>query len=109
MKIPLYIKFLMAYIIFGAAGFITIATLSSGLTYNYLIRAKSSTLKDEAGLIATTYSSVYSGQDIELEDAYPQIQMAASFLHSQIWVIGRDGTIIVDTENKFKKKCNQRF
>ncbi|WP_276981164.1 sensor histidine kinase [Johnsonella ignava] len=109
MKIPLYIKFLMAYIIFGAAGFITIATLSSGLTYNYLIRAKSSTLKDEAGLIATTYSSVYSGQDIELEDAYPQIQMAASFLHSQIWVIGRDGTIIVDTENKFKKNVIKDF
>ena len=99
----------MAYIIFGAAGFIAIATLSSKLTYSYLIHTKSATLKDEASLIATTYSSVYTEQEIELEDAYPQIQMAATFLQAQIWVISRDGTVIVDTENKLKGQSIQGF
>lgn len=98
MKRSLYLKFILAYIAFGVAGFITIATLSSKLTYSYLIEARSKTLYDEANLIASTYSTVYAGQNIALEDAYPQLRAVATFLRSQIWIMGRDGTIIVDSD-----------
>jgi len=97
---PLYIKFILGYLFFGVAGFIAIAALSSRLTYNYLIRSRSDTLYDEANLIATTYSTVYQGKNIELQNAYPQLQAVATFLQSQIWVMDRNGTIIVDSDNK---------
>jgi len=100
MKLSLYLKFILGYIVFGIAGFIAIATLSSRLTYNYLIRSRSETLYDESNLIATTYSTVYQGKNIELANAYPQLQAVATFLRAQIWVMDRNGSIIVDSDNK---------
>ena len=56
MRLSLYLKFILAYIIFGVAGFVAIATISSQLTYSYLVESRSQTLYDEANLIASTYS-----------------------------------------------------
>ena len=71
MKLSLYIKLVLAYIAFAILSFITIANLSSKLTYDYLSKSRSAILYDEANLIANTYSSNYSGSDIKLEQAYP--------------------------------------
>lgn len=109
MKLSLYLKFVLAYIAFGVAGFITIATLSSKLTYSYLIETRSRTLYDEANLIASTYSTVYEGQNIALEDAYPQLRAVATFLRSQIWIMGRDGTVIVDSDGQRDKDIIKDF
>lgn len=100
MKLSLYVKFMLGYIFFGVAGFIAIATLSSRLTYNYLIQSRSETLYDEANLIASTYSTVYQGNNIELANAYPQLQAVATFLRAEIWVVDRNGNIIVDSSDK---------
>ena len=73
MRLSLYLKFILAYIIFGVAGFVAIATISSQLTYSYLVESRSQTLYDEANLIASTYSTVYEGQNISLEESYPHL------------------------------------
>lgn len=99
MKISLYWKFILAYIIFGITAFIAIATLSSKLTDIYLLKSGSSTLYDEANLIASSYSAVYSGKDLKLSEAYPQLKAVSTFLQVQIWVVDKDGKIIVDSEN----------
>ena len=98
----LYGKFIISYIVFGILGFIIIATLSTSLTHKYLIESRSSTLYDEANLIAGTYSTVYEGQNIELSGITPQIEAVATFLKSQIWIIDRKGNIIVDSEKKLE-------
>ncbi|MGP1348313.1 MAG: sensor histidine kinase [Stomatobaculum sp.] len=100
MKPSLYLKFLLGYLFFGVAGFIAVATLSSRLTYNYLIRSRSRTLYDEASLIASTYSTVYQGNHIDLANAYPQLRAVATYLQAQIWVMDRGGNIIVDSDGK---------
>lgn len=100
MKRSLYLKFLLGYLFFGVAGFIAVATLSSRLTYNYLTRSRSKTLYDEASLIASTYSTVYQGNNIELANAYPQLRAVATYLQAQIWVMERGGNIIVDSDGK---------
>ena len=100
MKLSLYVKFILAYIVFGVTGFVVIATLSSKLTYNYLIDSRSETLYDEANLIASTYSTVYEGNNIDLSEAYPQLKAVATFLSSKIWVMDRDGTILVDANDE---------
>ena len=99
-KFPLFLKFFLGYLFFGVAGFIAVATLSSRLTYSYLTRSRSRTLYAEASLIASTYSTVYQGNDIELANAYPQLQAVATFLQAQIWVMDRRGSIIVDSEGQ---------
>lgn len=99
MKISLYWKFILAYIIFGITAFIAIATLSSKLTDIYLLKSGSSTLYDEANLIASSYSAVYSGKDLKLSEAYPPLKAVSTFLQVQIWVVDKDGKIIVDSEN----------
>ncbi|MDO4325047.1 MAG: HAMP domain-containing sensor histidine kinase [bacterium] len=93
----LYTKFILGYLIFGLLGFVTIATLSSHFTSQYLIKDKASILYDEATLIANTYSTQYQGKKQDLANAYPQLQAVATFLQSEIWVVDRDGTIIVDS------------
>ena len=79
MKLSLYLKFILAYIVFGIAGFVAIATISSHLTYSYLVDSRSQTLYDEANLIASTYSTVYEGQNISLAESYPQLKAVATF------------------------------
>ena len=97
MRISLYVKFIFGYILYGIAVFITIVTLSSKLTYDYLLSSGASTLYDEASLIASTYSTVYSGGNMELAQAYPQLKAVSTFLQAQIWVVDRQGQIIVES------------
>lgn len=58
----LYTKFLLGYLVFGLLGFIFIATMSSEITYQYLLEEKSESLYDEANLLASTYSDIYQGK-----------------------------------------------
>lgn len=48
MKSRLYVKFILVYFIFGSICFITIATLSSRLTMNYLEKTTAEELYREA-------------------------------------------------------------
>ncbi len=52
---------------------------------------------DEASLIASSYSSVYQGRSQDLNSVYPQIQAVAEFLQTEIWVVNRQGIIVVDS------------
>ena len=95
----LYLKFLLGYLIFGVTAFIAIATLSSRLTYSYLIESRSSTLYDEANLIATSYSTLYNVGNLKLDEAYPQLEAVSTFLGAQIWVMDKNGKIVVDSKD----------
>ena len=48
----LYYKFIIGYLVFGLLGFITIATISSDMTYDFLLETKSDALYDEANMLA---------------------------------------------------------
>ena len=57
MRKTLYLKFVLAYIIFGVFGFIVVATFVSSMTTEQLRREKADALYKEATLIANTYAS----------------------------------------------------
>lgn len=97
MKLSLYYKFILGYLIFGSLGFASIATLSSQMTYDYMLKEKSETLYDEAHLIASSYSSLYQGQRQDLTQAYPQLQAISTFLQAEIWIADRQGIIVADS------------
>lgn len=95
----LYYKFILGYLLFGLLGFVTIATVSSNMTYNYLVDTKAESLYDEAALIASNYSAVYKGKQIDMASAYPQLEAVATFIQSEIWVVESKGTIVVDSNH----------
>lgn len=100
----LYSKFILGYLVFGLLGFIFIATFSSKMTREYLIQTRADTLYDEASLIATSYSSMYSGNYQNLADASPQLKAVSQFLQANIMVVDRSGTIIVDSSGDQESK-----
>lgn len=93
----LYTKFVLGYLLFGLLGFITIATFSSHLTYQYLIDKKSDAMYDEANLLASTYSDIYQGKKITLATANPQLQAVATYLDVRAWVLDNKGTVVAET------------
>ena len=93
----LYTKFLLGYLVFGLLGFIFIATMSSEITYQYLLEEKSESLYDEANLLASTYSDIYQGKNISLSTANPQLQAVATYLKAQAWVINQKGSVVAET------------
>lgn len=97
MSHSLYTKFLLGYLVFGLLGFITIATLSSQLTYRYLINERANAMYDEANLLASTYSDIYQGKNITLATANPQLQAVATYLEASAWVLDNKGMVVAET------------
>ncbi len=104
MKHSLYLKFILGYLVFGLVGFVTIATLSAKLTYRYQVQSYAESMYDEANYIAASYSSVYAGQGErqDMRTAYPQLAAVATFLKAEIWVVNREGIIVVDSNRSAK-------
>jgi len=65
-----------------------------------LIESRSSTLYDEANLIATSYSTLYNVGNLKLDEAYPQLEAVSTFLGAQIWVMDKNGKIVVDSKDE---------
>lgn len=93
----LYSKFILGYLIFGLLGFITIATFSSKMTRDYLVQYKADALYDEANLIASSYSTMYQGKRQDSEEVSSQIRALSHYLRSEIWVVNRQGTVVMDS------------
>lgn len=98
MKHSLYYKFILGYLVFGFLGFVAIATVSSGMMHNHLVEERAEAMYDEANLIASAYSSVYQGKKQDLNSAYPQLQAVAEFVKAEIWVVNRQGIVVVDSD-----------
>ena len=104
----LYYKLLIGYLIFGLLGFITIATISSEMTYHHLVERESEVLYDEATMIADRCSKAYEGKTINLDSAYPQIEAVSAYLQSDIWILNHEGTIVADSSEPYRHR-NRRF
>ena len=102
MKHSLYYKFILGYFVFGLLGFLSIATIASELTYEQLMKEESETLYDEASLLSLSYSAVYKGKNLNIASAYPQLEAVATYLRAEIWVVNRNGTIVVDSNHSFR-------
>ncbi len=98
MKHSLYYKFILGYLVFGLLGFAAIATFSAQLMNRNQVKSQAEAMYDEASLIASAYSSVYQGNKQDLDSVYPQLQAVAKFVRAKIWVVDRQGVIVVDSE-----------
>ena len=93
----LYYKFIIGYLVFGLLGFITIATISSDMTYDFLLETKSDALYDEANMLASDFSQLYRGRNSNLNEAAPRLKAAATYLQGEAWIVDTTGHIVADS------------
>ncbi len=99
MKKTLYLKFLLAYFIFGVFGFIIVTTFVPNMTREHLIREKADNLYSEATLIANTYASGLYTSEASLETVKIQLDSLAVYLSSVIRIINPSGRLVLDTNS----------
>lgn len=97
MKKTLYLKFVLAYIIFSVFGVIIITTFIPTLTQEHLVKEKASELYADATLIATTYAEQLYRNETTLPEVKAQLDFLAECTPSIIQIINPSGRIILDT------------
>ena len=98
MKKTVYLKFLLAYLIFGIFGLVILATFVPSMTMEHLIRERANSLYSEATLIANTYARNLYNSEISLEAVKDQLDALAVYLDSNIQIINPSGRLILDTD-----------
>ena len=97
MRKTLYLKFILAYLIFGVFSFIMVATFASSMTMEQLKREKAETLYKEATLIANTYAADLYTNDIGLDTVKHELDAIDIYLDSVIWIINPSGRMVIDS------------
>ena len=97
MRKTLYLKFILAYILFAFFGFVTVATFVSRLTYEYCQRQTSRDMCREAVRIADTYAVDLYNSDISLETVQKQMESLSYFMDTEIWIINPSGRMVVNS------------
>ena len=97
MRKTLYLKFCLAYLIFGVFGFIVVATFVSNMTLEHMKREKAEALYKEATLVANTYASDLYRNEISLDTVKKQLDAIDVYLGSTIWIINPSGRLILDS------------
>ncbi|MFI3200902.1 MAG: HAMP domain-containing sensor histidine kinase, partial [Eubacteriales bacterium] len=97
MKKTLYLKFLLAYFIYGIFGFVIVGTFVSNLTFEHLRREKADLLYKEALLVANTYATDLYSNNASLETVQKQFQILDTFLSSNVWIMTPSGRLILNS------------
>lgn len=97
MRKTLYLKFCLAYVIFGIFGFIVVAVFVSSMTLEHLKREKAGALYREATLIANTYASDLYNSAISLDTVKAQLDALDTYLSATIWIINPSGRMVLDS------------
>lgn len=98
MRKTLYLKFLLAYLIFGIFGFIVVSTLSPSMIRDHLVKEKAERLYAEANLISNTYASELYNSEIALETVKDQMDALAIYLNATIQIINPSGRVILNSQ-----------
>lgn len=97
MRKTLYLKFILAYIIFGWFGFVVVATFVSNMTTDHLKKQQADSLYREATLIANTYASGLYNNEVSLEVVKSQLDALDTYLSATLWIINPSGRLILDS------------
>ena len=98
MKKTLYLKFMLAYFIFGVFCFIAVTVFVPNMTRERLIKEKAEALYPEATLISNTYASGLYTSETDLETVKTQLDALAVYLNSTIRIINPSGRLVLETQ-----------
>ncbi len=98
MKRTLYLKFLLAYLLFAIFGFVVVATFVYSMTYERLRRDKADTMYNVATQIANTYAADLYNSETSLETVHSQMVAISKYMDkSAIWIINPSGRLVLDS------------
>ncbi len=97
MRKTLYLKFILAYLIFGFFGFIVVGSFVSNMLMDHLVREKSEDLYREATIIANTYANDLYNSQTSLDSVSSQISALSRYLKATIWIINPSGRMVLDS------------
>ncbi len=100
MKKTIYIKFTIAYVIFGILSMLTIAIFTSDLTLDHLAAQKANDLYKEANMIVNQYGKDYYSGKLSLREIEGQLKAIDTFLDVEIWLTNKDGVIKCETGDR---------
>lgn len=96
-KRTLYLKFILTYLIFGVLSFITVSTLTSELTKNYLTKNQAASLYKEATLISNKYASYFYSNKFSKDDVIAQLDAIDTLTNSSIWIVNSNGEVLYNS------------
>lgn len=99
MRKTLYLKLILAYIIFGLFGFVVVATFVSNMTMDHLKKEHADALYREATLIANTYATDLYNNEVSLETVKKQLDSLDTYLNATLWIINPSGRMILDSSS----------
>ena len=95
----LYIKLILAYLLFFLLSFVMISSINSRMILNDLTRTRAESLYRESRLVATIYGNeIYSSKE-KREDALEQLQAIDTYISAEIRVIDVNGRQILDSRS----------
>ena len=105
MKRTLYLKFLIAYLLFAIFGFIVVATFVYGMTYERLRRNKADSMYQVATQIANTYAADLYNSETSLEAVHQQMVALSRYMgDSTIWIVNPSGRLVLDSSRVLSQK-----
>lgn len=97
MKKTLYLKFLLAYVIFSVFGVVIVATFVPSLTEQQLLKEQATSLHSEATLISDSYASELYTNETYLEQVKRELDSLSTYLNATIQIINPSGRVVLDT------------
>ncbi|MBR5509001.1 MAG: HAMP domain-containing histidine kinase [Lachnospiraceae bacterium] len=102
MQISLNVKFGLCYLLFAISSFLCISFITSHMMQQNAVETKASAFYQEGLYLADQYVGNYFVEPENrknLSAVQSQINSLNVYLNAQIWLISRDGQLILDSEN----------
>ncbi len=96
-KSTVYLKFIIAYLVFAVLSILTINTITSEMARDAMIRFKAAELYKEATAISNMYSKNLSNKDFTGEDFKNQLETVDTMTDTSVWILSTNGTILFDS------------
>lgn len=102
MKLSIYVKFIIIFILTAILSFVFVAEGTSQMIMNHMITKKADTLYREAALLSTDYAEDYyrSRTASSPETVHSHFSALDTYLDARIWLIDIDGAVIMESGKK---------
>lgn len=98
MRRSLYLKFVVAYVLFAVLSFLLISTAGSRMIEKQLIRETGSGLYREASAVASSHGALYYGNQTSIESLYSNLSALSSYQDSTIWLVNAGNRLLISTD-----------
>lgn len=99
MRRTVYLKFLIAYLVFAILGIITLETITSELVEKALVRAAAVRLYKEAASISNSYSNNLNNSKLSGSDIRADLTAVDNFTNTTVWILSTNGTLLFDSSS----------